>query len=75
MRLRSTLHEEAREKLEQVGRADILVGIPSYNNERTVAQVVRAVQCGLAKYFPNQKAVIMNSDGSSTDKTREIGKM
>jgi len=74
MKVQTTLHEEAREKLEQVGKADILVGIPSYNNEKTIGQVVRAVQCGLAKYFPNQKALIMNSDGGSTDRTREIVK-
>jgi glycosyltransferase involved in cell wall biosynthesis len=74
MRYQSTLHEEAREKLEQVGKADILVGIPSYNNERTIGQVVRAVQYGLAKYFPKHKALIMNPDGGSTDRTREIVK-
>ncbi len=74
MKYKSTLHEEAREKLEEVGKADILVGIPSYNNERTIGQVVRAVQYGLAKYFPKHKAVIMNSDGGSTDRTREIVK-
>jgi len=72
MKMQSTLDEEAREKIEQVGKADILIGIPTYNNERTVGKVVRALQCGLAKYFPSQKAVIMNSDGSSTDKTREV---
>ncbi|RLE13585.1 glycosyl transferase family 2 [Candidatus Aerophobetes bacterium] len=74
MKLQNALSEEAREKLEQVGKADILVGIPSYNNEKTIGQVVRAVQCGLAKYFPNEKAMIMNSDGGSTDRTREIVK-
>ncbi len=74
MRYQSTLHEEAREKLEQVGKADILVGIASYNNERTIGQVVRAVQYGLAKYFPKHKALIMNPDGGSTDRTREIVK-
>jgi len=74
MKLQSTLHEEAREKLEQIGRADILIGIPSYNNEKTIGQVVRAVQCGLAKYFPAYKAVIMNSDGGSTDRTRDVVK-
>lgn len=68
----STLHEEAKDKLEQVGRADILVGIPSYNNEKTIGQVVRAVQYGLAKYFPKHKSVIMNCDGGSTDRTREV---
>lgn len=72
MRYQNDLHEEAREKLEQVGKADILVGIPSYNNEKTIGQVIRAVQYGLAKYFPKQKALIMNADGASTDKTREI---
>jgi len=74
MRCQNTLHEEAREKLEQIGKANILVGIPSYNNERTIGRVVRAVQSGLAKYFPNHKAVIMNSDGGSTDRTREVVK-
>ena len=74
MNYQNTLHEEAREKLEEVGKADILVGIPSYNNEQTIGQVVRAVQFGLAKYFPKNRAVIMNCDGGSTDRTREIVK-
>ncbi len=34
------------------GQVDVLVGIPSYNNARTIGHVVRAVQAGLAKYFP-----------------------
>lgn len=74
MKYQNTLSEEAQEKLEQLGKADILVGIPSYNNEKTIGQVVRAVQFGLAKYFPRHKALIMNSDGGSTDKTRQIVK-
>ena len=53
---------------------DILVGIPSYNNARTIGHVVRAVQAGLAKYFPDRKAVIVNSDGGSIDGTVEIVK-
>lgn len=70
----SALTEEARDQIEKVGKADILVGIPSYNNEKTIGHVVRASQYGLAKYFPKFRAVIMNSDGGSTDKTREIVK-
>jgi len=70
----SALHVEAKEKLEQIGKTNILVGIPSYNNERTIGQVMRAVQYGLAKYFPKHRALIMNSDGGSTDRTREIVK-
>jgi hypothetical protein len=34
--------------------------------------VVRAVQAGFAKYFPDKKAILINSDGGSTDGTHEI---
>lgn len=57
--------------LEEIKEADILIGIPSYNNSRTIGHVVRAVMAGLAKYFPGAKAVIINSDGGSTDGTQE----
>jgi len=58
-------------QLEEIKEADILVGIPSYNNARTIGHVVRAVMAGLAKYFPKAKAVLVNSDGGSTDGTQE----
>jgi|GEM_PF-2696726 len=74
MKYRDTLDDEARAQLEEIGKTDILVGIPSYNNERTIAHVVRAVQYGLIKYFPKQRALIINSDGGSTERTREIVK-
>jgi len=56
---------------EGIKEVDILVGIPSYNNSRTIGHVVRAVIAGLAKYFPKAKAVLVNSDGGSTDGTQE----
>ncbi len=34
--------------------------------------MVKAVQAGFAKYFPDKKAILVNSDGGSTDNTREI---
>jgi glycosyltransferase involved in cell wall biosynthesis len=55
-----------------VGSADILVGIPSFNNADTIAHVVRAAQAGVTKYFPDAKAILVNSDGGSTDGTQEI---
>jgi glycosyltransferase involved in cell wall biosynthesis len=57
--------------VEAIGRADIVIGVPSYNNARTIGHVVRAIQGGLAKYFPKFSAVIVNSDGGSTDGTRD----
>ncbi len=64
--------EEIHEKITEIGEADILVGIPSYNNARSIAHVVRAVQAGLAKYFPDRKTVLVNSDGGSTDGTMDV---
>ncbi len=51
---------------------DILVGIASYNNAKTIGHVVRAVDAGLAKYFPDKRALIVNSDGGSKDGTPDI---
>ncbi|HZT30367.1 MAG TPA: cell wall biosynthesis glycosyltransferase [Bryobacteraceae bacterium] len=65
------LPEEARRAAEVIQRADIVIGIPSYNNARTIGHVVRAAYAGLAKYFPQLTAVVINSDGGSTDNTRE----
>ena len=53
----------------KVAEADIVVGIPSYNNSRTIGHVVRAVSAGLAKHFPEHRSVIINSDGGSKDGT------
>jgi glycosyltransferase involved in cell wall biosynthesis len=72
-RLNSTiLRDEVRQQLDALQDADILVGIPSYNNARTIGHVVRAVQAGFAKYFPEHKCVLVNSDGGSTDGTLDV---
>lgn len=67
-----TFRTEVQEQLDRLGQSDIIVGIPSYNNARTIGHVVRAVQAGLAKYFPEHKAVIVNSDGGSSDGTMDV---
>ncbi len=65
------LPAEALDAVEEVGQADIVVGIPSYNNAGTIGHVTRAAQAGLERYFPQLKAVIVNSDGGSSDGTRQ----
>ncbi len=64
--------KEIQDSIEKIREADILVGIPSYNNAGTIGHVVRAVQTGLAKYFPDMKSVLVNSDGGSNDGTMEV---
>ncbi len=68
----ATFRAEVAQQIERIGQAEIVVGIPSYNNARTIGHVVRAVQGGLAKYFPEHKAVIVNSDGGSIDGTSDV---
>ena len=59
-------------QIDRIGKADIVVGIPSFNNSRTISHVVRAASAGLAKHFPDQSSIIVNSDGGSQDGTRDI---
>jgi hypothetical protein len=50
--MESLLSEQAVQAVKSIRAADIVIGIPSYNNVRTISHVVRAAQAGLAKYFP-----------------------
>lgn len=59
-------------RLREIGTADVLVGIPSFNNARTIGHVVRAAATGLAKHFPGARSIIVNSDGGSKDGTAEV---
>jgi hypothetical protein len=65
------LTSETEAKVQEIGETDVLVGIPSFNNADTIEHVVRAVSVGLAKYFPASRAVLVNSDGGSSDGTPE----
>jgi len=66
------LREELQKKIKEIGSSDILIGIPSYNNAKTIGHVIHAVGAGIAKYFPEAKAVLINSDGGSVDGTPQI---
>ncbi|GAI73828.1 unnamed protein product, partial [marine sediment metagenome] len=61
-------------RIEEIESADILVGIPCYYNERTIAHVIQMVTHGLAKHYKDQRSVILIADGGSTDDTREVAK-
>jgi len=63
------LPPDALRAAESIRKADIVIGIPSFNNSRTIGHVVRAATVGLAKYFPELTGVIVNSDGGSNDGT------
>jgi glucosylglycerate synthase len=56
-------------QIDEIGGTDLLVGIPSFNSAETIANVIRAVEAGLRKHFPDLRAVICISDGGSEDGT------
>ena len=60
------------EGLSGIARADLIVGIPSYNNAKTIAHVVDMARQGLRRSFPALTGVVVNSDGGSEDGTRDI---
>jgi glycosyltransferase involved in cell wall biosynthesis len=68
----TALDDRLRDGLSRVGSADLLVGIPSFNNAATVGHVARTVAAGLRTHFPDSSPVIVNADGGSTDGTSEV---
>ena len=65
----SALSLDANVYLHDIEKADILVGIPSFNNVLTASYVLSQVTKGLDTYFPNLRSVIFLSDGNSKDDT------
>jgi glucosylglycerate synthase len=65
------LTDDFLRQLINVGEVDILVGLPTHNNAKTIDPVIRAIQAGILKCFPRERAVIINADGGSQDGTPE----
>lgn len=70
----TALRSYTAKRIEEIGSADILVGIPCYNNEKTIAHVIQMITHGLAQYYPDRRCVILVADGGSTDDTRETAR-
>ncbi len=68
----TALDDRMREGIARVGRADILVGIPSYNNAGTIGHVASTVAEGIRRRFPDARAVIVSSDGGSKDGSMDV---
>jgi glycosyltransferase involved in cell wall biosynthesis len=66
------MRDYARRQIEHLGQADIVVGIPSYYSDDSLAHVIQMVAEGLDHFYPEKKALIIIADGGSTDDTREV---
>lgn len=65
----TALDAQMTEAVDRIGAVDLLVGIPSYRNARTIGGVARTVAEGLRRAFPDARAVVVNADGGSDDGT------
>jgi glucosylglycerate synthase len=72
MKYTTSLRPWVSRRLEKMGSADLLIGIPSYNNQDTIEHVIKTVSDGLHKHYPEMRSVIIISDGGSTDDTRDV---
>src|ERR1700694_3962684 len=68
----SFLTDDFLRQLINVGEVDILVGLPTHNNAKTVGPIVQSVQAGILRDFPRERAAIINADGGSRDGTPEL---
>jgi hypothetical protein len=66
------LSDDLLRQLMSVGETDILVGIHTHNNAKTVGRVVQAIREGLLKFFPRERVAILNVDGGSQDGTTDL---
>src|SRR5580698_9674187 len=68
----SFLTDDFLGQLISVGEVDILVGLPTHNNAKTVGPMVETIQAGILKFSPRERAAIINADGGSRDGTPQL---
>jgi glucosylglycerate synthase len=68
----SFLTDDFLSQLISVGEVDILVGVSTHNNAKTIGSIVETIQAGILTFFPRERAAIINADGGSRDGTPEL---
>ena len=71
-RFSTALRDYARRQVEHLSNADIVVGIPAYYSDESLAHVIKTVAEGLDQHYPDKRSLIIIADGGSTDDTREV---
>jgi hypothetical protein len=66
------LSDDFLRQLINVGEVDILVGLPTHNNAKTIGSIVQTIRSGVLQAFPRERVVIIDADGGSRDGTPEL---
>jgi hypothetical protein len=70
----SALDASVLRRLQSRSNVDIVIGLPTYKNSRTIGNVMLALANGVQRHFPDCSAMIVVSDGGSTDDTIDIAR-
>jgi len=73
MKFSTALRQNTRRRIERLESADIVIGIPCFNNDNTLSHVIKTVENGLALHYPDRRSVVFIADGGSLDDSREEG--
>jgi len=65
----SALLDDARQEIARIRSADIVIGVPSYRNARTIGNVVRNAVQAAQEAYPRCRTVVVNVDANSSDGT------
>jgi len=66
------LTDDFLRQLMNVGEVDIVVGLSTHNDAKTIEPVIHAIQAGILRCFPRERAAIINADGGSHDGTPDL---
>ncbi len=66
------LTDDFLRQLINVGEVDVLVGLATHNNAKTIGAVVQSIQSCILRSYSRERVVIINADGGSRDGTPEL---
>ncbi len=66
----SVMRPGVQRQLKKIGQADLVIGLPTYKNPVTAAQVARVALEGVHQYYPDLRTVLINADAGLASTTR-----
>lgn len=75
MDLEPAVSPEIKSRINDLGRADVMVAVPSYNNESTISGVMKTIAEGLSTFFGDAKSVVFVCEGGSLDETKRVARL
>src|SRR5258706_4420028 len=66
------LTDDFLRQLINVGEVDILVGLPTHNNAKTIGSIVHTIRSGILQALHREPVVSIDADGGSRDGTPEL---